>query len=244
MSESFLERLSIAARDNPLAATLIGGGALWLLTGSGNLKRASGVSLDIAAEPLADRVARNTRAGSVHEPSPGDRPFSGDKSDERKNGIFEKAADGMPATFTGATSSMRSAAAEGLARAKDRFGELPNPVPVAKDGFDRFRSTVSGILEDQPLVLGIFGIAVGAALGNAFRNTALENDWAGELSDGVKSDIKERAAAVSQSLREGADTLKAEVGDAAAESFDRLHQAGKDAIDAARDSNRGKKRSD
>ena len=38
---SFIDGLSAAARENPLAAALIGGGALWLLIGSDKLKNAA-----------------------------------------------------------------------------------------------------------------------------------------------------------------------------------------------------------
>jgi hypothetical protein len=54
---SFLDGLSAAARENPLAAALIGGGALWLLIGSDKLKNAAG-SITSATAPIADLGAR------------------------------------------------------------------------------------------------------------------------------------------------------------------------------------------
>ena len=45
----------------------------------------------------------------------------------------------------------------------------------------------------------------------------------------------DRAGAVTQSLREASDTLKAEFSDTGAEAVDRLKQAGTDAADAARE---------
>ena len=47
---------------------------------------------------------------------------------------------------------------------------------------------------------------------------------------------EERAGAVSQSVKEAADTLKGEITDAGAEYADRVKQAGQDAIEAARGS--------
>ena len=38
---SFVDSVIIAARENPIAAALIGGGALWLLIGSEKLKSAA-----------------------------------------------------------------------------------------------------------------------------------------------------------------------------------------------------------
>jgi hypothetical protein len=62
----------------------------------------------------------------------------------------------------------------------------------------------------------------------------LENEWGGDLSDSVKADLSVRAAAVSQSVREASDTLKAEIGDMGAESLERLQDTGRNAMDAAR----------
>ena len=59
---SFIDGLAAAARENPLAAALIGGGALWLLIGSDKLKNAAG-SVTSAAAPLADLGATRTKVG-------------------------------------------------------------------------------------------------------------------------------------------------------------------------------------
>ena len=83
-------------------------------------------------------------------------------------------------------------------------------------------------------MLGAVGLAIGAAVAGAFRTSDLENEWVGELSDDMKADLKTRVGAVSQSLREASDTLKAEVSGIGAEAVDRAKQAGMDAADAAR----------
>ena len=54
---NFIDGLTAAARENPLAAALIGGGALWLLIGSDKLKNAAS-SVTSAAAPLSDLGAR------------------------------------------------------------------------------------------------------------------------------------------------------------------------------------------
>jgi hypothetical protein len=55
------------------------------------------------------------------------------------------------------------------------------------------------------------------------------------MSDSLKEDLKERAGAVSQSVREGADTLQAELSDAGVEIADRVQQAGRDALGASQE---------
>ena len=59
-------------------------------------------------------------------------------------------------------------------------------------------------------------MAIGAAVVGALRTPDLENESIGELSDHVKADLNSGAGAVSQSLREASDKLKAELSDTGA----------------------------
>jgi len=78
------------------------------------------------------------------------------------------------------------------------------------------------------------GLAIGAAVAGAFQTSDLENDLMGKLSGRVKEDLNARGDAVSQSVREASDTLKAEIVDMGAESLERLQETGRNAMDAAR----------
>ncbi|WP_245270091.1 hypothetical protein [Nitrobacter hamburgensis] len=98
----------------------------------------------------------------------------------------------------------------------------------------KVQSSLSDLLERQPLVLGAIGLAVGVAVAGAFTASDLENEWVGEVSDRVKEDLKARAGAVSHSVREASDTLKAELGDIGSEAVDRLRETGRNAMNAAR----------
>ncbi len=97
-------------------------------------------------------------------------------------------------------------------------GQLDEILP-GKETFTRAQSSLADLLERQPLVLGAIGLAVGAAVAGAFRASDLENEWVGEYSDGVREDLSKRAGAVSESVREVADTLKNEVKDAGTEAI-------------------------
>ena len=59
---SFVDSVIIAARENPIAAALIGGGALWFLIGNEKLKSAAS-SATATAFPSADTGARRQRSG-------------------------------------------------------------------------------------------------------------------------------------------------------------------------------------
>ncbi|WP_053083914.1 hypothetical protein [Afipia felis] len=88
---------------------------------------------------------------------------------------------------------------------------------------------MTDLLERQPLVLGVIGLAIGAATAGAFRTSDIENEVLGQMSDDVKADLSSRADAVSQSVREGSDTLKSEFSDRATEVANRLKQLRTDA---------------
>ena len=233
--ESFMDGLSTAVRDNPLAAALIGGGALWLLIGSDRLKNAAG-SVTSAAAPLGAR-ARSSAASSWEDAYGSMRDRASRMQDDASRGINET----MRSARTTASDAMSDAAEtvgerfdEGVAGAREMFDRLGRALP-RKETFMQAQSSLSDLLERQPLVLGAIGLAIGATVAGAMARSSLENEWVGNLSDDLKADLKERAGAVSQSVREGADTLKAELSDAGAEYADRVKQAGRDAMEAARE---------
>jgi hypothetical protein len=241
---SFLDGLTTACRDNPLAAALIGGGALWLLIGNERLKSAAG-SVRSAAAPLADLGARAQRSAASTwddaDASVGDRASR--MQNQASRGIQETMRNTRTAAsdaMSGAAETMREGFDEGVAGAREMFDRLGRALP-RKETIAQAQSSLSDLLERQPLVLGAVGLAIGAAVAGAMARTGVEDEWVGNLSDGLKEDLKQRAGAVSQSVQEAADTLKSEITDAGAEYADRVKQAGRDAIEAARESAGGEK---
>jgi hypothetical protein len=235
---SFLDGLSAAARENPLAAALIGGGALWLLIGSDKLKNAAG-SITSATAPIADLGARaQTSAFSSWEDSYGSmRNRASRMQDEASHTVNEtvsKARTAASDAMSGAAETMSERFDEGVAGAREMFDRVGRALP-RKETLRQAQSSLSDLLERQPLVLGAVGLAIGATVAGALAKSSLEDEWVGDLSDGLKADLKERAGAVSQSVREASDTLKAEFADAGAEYADRVQQAGRDALDASRE---------
>lgn len=235
---SFIEGLAAAARENPLAAALIGGGALWLLIGSNRLKNAAS-SVTSAAEPLADLGARAQRsAASGWEDAYGSmRKNASRMQDEASHGVNEAVQNARTAAsdaISGAAEAMTDRFDEGIAGAREMFDRVGRALP-RKETFMQAQSSLSDLLERQPLVLGAVGLAIGATVAGALAKSSVEDEWVGDLSDGLKADLKERAGAASQSVREASDTLKAEFADAGAEYVDRVQQAGRDALDAGRE---------
>ena len=229
----FLDSLTSAVRDNPVAAALIGGGALWLLMDNDKLKGAVS-SAAAAASPMVDIGARNLRSAASGLQRTAAPPTAPEMDHDGSFGVGETLRDvGNAASdaVSGAADKISDRLDEGVAYAQDSFGQLGS----GKESLAKAQSSLADMLERQPLVLGAIGLAIGAAVAGAFRTSDLENEWIGDLSDDVKADLNTRAGAVSQSLREASDTLKAELSDTGAEAIDRVKQAGMDAADAARE---------
>jgi len=235
---SFLDGLTAAARENPLAAALVGGGALWLLIGSDKLRNAAG-SVTSAAAPLADIGTRAQRsaASGWDETSGSVRHRASQMQDQAAHSINDTVRNARTAAsdaMSGAAETMNERLDEGMAGAREMFDRLGQALPK-KETLKQAQSSLSDLLERQPLVLGAVGLVIGATVAGALAKSSLEDEWVGDLSDGLKADLKERAGAVSQSVQEASDTLKAEFADAGAEYADRVQQAGRDAFDASRE---------
>jgi len=199
----FFDSLALAVRDNPLAAVLIGGGALWLLIGKEKLKGTAG-SVTAAASSAAHAGTRNLReAASRFETTaaPPTAPEMDHEGSFRVGETLRQAGTAASDAISGAADMVRDRFDEGVAYAHENFGRLSSPLP-GNEAFTKAQSSLTGVLERQPLVLGAVGLALGAAVASAFRISDLENDWVGDFSDRMKADLNGRAGTVSQSLRE------------------------------------------
>ena len=190
--KSFFDSLASAVQENPLAAALIGGGALWLLSGNDRLQSAAS-SVAAAASPMVD-----TGAGLRRAVVP---PTAPEMDHEGSFHVGETLRDAGN-TASDVMSEIKDRFDEGVAYARENFGKLS----PAKETLVKTQSSLANMFERQPLVLGAIGLAIGAAVAGAFRTSDLENQWVGDLSDDVKADLNTRVGAVSQSLREASES--------------------------------------
>ena len=211
---NFLDNLKEAVGENPLSAALIGGGALWLLFGNEKLKSAAA---SVSAATNRPPTAPEMDHGSLHD---------GHTLSEITSAASEASS--------GAANAIKDRLGEGATYARESFSKAAEVLPP-KETIAKVQSSISSLMEKQPLVLGAVGLAVGVAVASAFTASDLENEWIGEVSDRVKEDLEVRAGSVSQSLREASDTLKATFRDIGSEAADRLQETGRNVMDAARE---------
>jgi hypothetical protein len=231
-----VDGLISAARDNPLAAALIGGGALWLLIGNDKLKNAA-TSVNILGAPAADLDARRRRGRTSAFETGYDsmRDRASRMQEATSHGFQETARNaGRSASdaISGTADTVRDRFDDGVAATQEMWEGLGRTIP-SKQTLGQAQASLTEMFERQPLVLGAVGLAIGATVASALAKSSLENEWIGEFSDSLKADLTARAETVSQSVREASDTLKAEFVEVGAEYADRVRQASRDAMDAA-----------
>jgi hypothetical protein len=235
--DSFLDSLLSSVRENPLAAALIGGGALWLLVGNEKFKTAAETT-KAAASSMVDAGARNVSAavsGLERASAPPTAPDLDQSGGSFRIGdTFRDAGNSASEAVSGLAGKVTDRFAEGVTYARENLSNLAAPLP-GREAFTTAQSSLADVLDRQPLLLGAVGLAVGAAVAGALETSALEQQWLGDFSDDVRADLNTRVGAVSQSLREASDTLKAELGDTGTEAIDRVKQAAQDATSAARE---------
>jgi hypothetical protein len=229
----FFDNLVAAAKENPLAAVLIGGGALWLMAGDDRIKGAARSTAAAASGVVDSGVStmRTTASALQRTAAPPTAPEMDHEGSLDGSDTLRSAASGV---LSGTADKMRAQFEDGVEMVRDGFAKVGDQIPGG-EAVSKAKSSLSDVLEKQPLVLGVVGLAIGAAVAGAFRTTAIENEYVGETSDEVKADLKTRVGAVSQALRESSDSLLAEVSDTGAEALDRIRQTGTDAVKGARE---------
>ena len=134
----------------------------------------------------------------------------GDDVDDGSPGVpgvkdrVREAKDKLGATARTAKARFRRAAQTGRARARSARSGLDEAGRRVQHGWNR-------MLEEQPLLLGLFGLAAGAAIAASLPPTETEDEWVGDTSDELKS----RAAS---SVREQAEELRQRASEGAAEA--------------------------
>lgn len=85
-------------------------------------------------------------------------------------------------------SGMMQSASDTLSSAR---GSMSDTMNTARDQWQRARSGIDSLVNEQPLALGAIGLAIGAILGAAAPRTRLEEETMGEASRNLAEKAKE-----------------------------------------------------
>lgn len=174
----FIADLSDAVRANPVPAVLVGAGVLWLFAGGRNALFGNAPRAVIGGV----RHGAVGVAGGVHHAAQGVGYAASVGAETVTREVSEAVSQGADVVRN---------VGESLAGAWNGGGGEPSsftsvPRHLSSEVSQRVQSTLSEILERQPLLLGALGLAVGAGIAAAFPATETESRLVGETSDAVK----------------------------------------------------------
>jgi hypothetical protein len=223
---AFSANLVNTVRDNPIPVTLIGVGIAWLMTA----RRQSGAHFPHARnQRIARRTAYYPDAGTDYRGSPGVDYASRGGTEASSEGVLQRAASKTSdaardmkhkASDVGQRVSDTASAMTGRAReisegARERFEKSSEytQARVSELGqrsqaqYYRAKDRFGQLLDEQPLVVGAVGIAIGAALGASLPNTRRENELLGNTRDDLFERAKETTLAQTEVVKESAQRV-------------------------------------
>jgi ElaB/YqjD/DUF883 family membrane-anchored ribosome-binding protein len=202
---SLSERLAGAARAQPA-------GLLLLLAGT---------SLLLSGMRPPNRDATRRARSAVRKIAQGDFSPVTDSASDMASGVRDQVGDlgNRAGELARSTTESLSGLADNAQRAVRETSQQ-----FVDTAYSSAQSSVSFVLEDQPLLLAAIGLAAGATLGAIIPATPQENRLMGETRDKV-------AELASETARQKLD----ELGDAAGEAAERLKNAVKERAGLATD---------
>lgn len=151
----FVSNFGATVKYNPMPVALAGIGIAWLMASGHRSPPPAGMSAEHVGSHAGDGV----------------------------RGMLQRAGDAassVKATMSGAAQSSRDSLADAGASARARAAQLGQGL---RSGTDSARRGLRAMLEEQPLLVGAMGLALGAALAAALPRTRAEDRLMGEPSD-------------------------------------------------------------
>ncbi len=178
----FGSNLSRSVRENPIPVALLGIGLAWLMMGGQHNSR-----MRRYAQPPEYDAAEDSSVTSL-----------GARAGETGERIRQRSAE-MSARAREAVGQVRERMGATTDSARAHLSDLGNR---SRATYERARGNVNHAIEDQPLVVGAVGLAVGAMLGASLPRTRQEDEWMGEtrdrMVDSAKQSAREQVEAVKQ----------------------------------------------
>jgi Protein of unknown function (DUF3618) len=208
-ASQWARNLGDTVKQNPIPVALIGAGLAWLMMGGGSRRTASPGSrphlYDAHDAPVYD--AYDAPVSMTHG------------AQEHSGGLKERAGE-----MASGVQERMSAAGERVggmaASARERVGHTADRLwHQARQQGGRTQETFNYLRDEQPLVLGALGFALGAALGAGLPPTQREDELMGETRDQVVHRAQELG-------EEHLDKAKQIASAASSAALDQAHQEG------------------
>ncbi|WP_322515825.1 hypothetical protein SR870_23095 [Rhodopseudomonas palustris] len=169
----FIHDLGDAMRRNPVSTALIGMGVLWLFTGGKAKERAASLAHSTGLDRVPDAASGVIDAGraAMHDVR--------DRVSETVADVGERAASAMH--------SVQDSGAAALDRASDFGRQIPE---TGAELFGAARTRMTDLFNEQPLMLGALGVAIGAGIAASLPSTKVEAELFGETSDEFKAQAR------------------------------------------------------
>jgi hypothetical protein len=200
-----VDRLNDAIRDNPLAAGLIGAGVAWMIFGAKGFTTLGGLAKDAASSTASAAMAAG---GAVSDGVRTAGKAAVSAAQTAGTVVGDKATSIVPDLDVHDVGGVANSAAEASTVVGDR---LKSVAASGKEYGAVLKSRLSDTLEQQPLLLGAIGVAIGAGIASAFATTDAEREWIGERGaqardaiEGVLTDVKDRAQDVLSEVQDEA----------------------------------------
>ena len=230
----FFDNLTQAVQDNPISAALIGMGTLWLLAGGSSTSLLGKGEKSIIRS--RDPVVSSGQDADWLRPS-----VAPDNANAMATGSVGSRIDGVARN---ATTVLAEAAAVVHRSASESASQAVNSVSSTYDAglantskalqsaryrLSGMQQIVADTFEQQPLLLGAIGLAVGAGIAAALPGTAAENRLMGDTSEVVKSQVKgfvddksRQAEVVARDIIQNVSTVPDAAGPALRDVTDKL----------------------
>src|SRR5436190_9941422 len=195
--ENFVEGLSSAIRENPVAAGLVGLGVLWMFFGSAKIGSAA-----TAISGAAEDVLTSASHGVV------DTVWSASEA---------AASRGAEAVDKGSETArqVKEAAQEHAEAVRGKISTLGHDAKNAANQFGleagrAVQQNLTHTMEQQPLMLGVIGLGIGAGVASMFAATDVERNLMGEAGPTVKEKIRVIASQTAESAEKVFEEVKNE----------------------------------
>lgn len=182
-----LHNLKTQVRDNPLPLAMIGAGFAWLFMGSG---------------PTVDRFTSGRReatgaevwegASGWAEGTPNGETVGTDRDDSSRSSSVSDGIGSAYSAAAGTASSVARSVADGAeAAGNSAMAAGRRASNSVYDAGSRTRRMLSDTLEQEPLILGALGVAVGAAVGAMLPRTGMEEKYLAPYGDKMRESLTE-----------------------------------------------------